>query len=68
MVGLCNVFELLDDLLGISCICLINLMIKYDLHCFAMMSRTNEPMEGVVFDVQDHARRTGARGSVHVGR
>ena len=25
----------------------------------AMMSRTDEPMEGVVFDVQDHARRTG---------
>ena len=29
----------------------------------AMMSRTDEPMEGVVFDVQDHARRTGTRGS-----
>jgi len=28
-----------------------------------MMSRTDEPMEGVVFDVQDHARRTGTRGS-----
>jgi len=29
----------------------------------AMMSRTDEPMEGVVFDVQDHALRTGTRGS-----
>jgi hypothetical protein len=28
----------------------------------AMISRTDEPMEGVVFDVQDHARRTGTRG------
>jgi hypothetical protein len=28
-----------------------------------MMSRTDEPLEGVVFDVQDHARRTGTRGS-----
>jgi hypothetical protein len=27
----------------------------------AMISRTNEPMEGEVFDVQDHARRTGTR-------
>jgi hypothetical protein len=34
----------------------------------AMMSRTNEPLEGVVFDVQDHARRIGTRGSVHMGR
>jgi hypothetical protein len=34
----------------------------------AMMSRTDEPMEGEVFDVQDHARRTGTRGSVHMGR
>jgi hypothetical protein len=34
----------------------------------AMMSRTDEPMEGVVFDVQDHARRTGTKGSVHMGR
>ena len=34
----------------------------------AMMSRTDEPMEGVVFDVQDHARRTGTRGLVHMGR
>ena len=25
----------------------------------AMIPRTNEPMEGEVFDVQDHARRTG---------
>jgi hypothetical protein len=25
----------------------------------AMILVTNEPMEGVVFDVQDHARRTG---------
>jgi hypothetical protein len=28
----------------------------------AMMSKTDEPMEGIVFDVQDHARRTGTRG------
>ena len=28
----------------------------------AMISRTDEPMEGVVFDVQDHTRRTGTRG------
>jgi hypothetical protein len=34
----------------------------------AMMSRTDEPLEGVVFDVHDHARRTGTRGSVHMGR
>jgi hypothetical protein len=27
----------------------------------AMMLRTNEPMEGEVFDVQDHTRRTGTR-------
>ena len=33
-----------------------------------MMSRTDEPLEGVAFDVQDHARRTGTRGSVHMGR
>ena len=33
-----------------------------------MISRTNEPMEGVVFDVQDHTRRTGTRGLVHMGR
>ena len=33
-----------------------------------MISKTDEPMEGVVFDVQDHARRTGTRGSVHMGR
>jgi hypothetical protein len=32
------------------------------------MSRTDEPLEGVAFDVQDHARRTGTRGSVHMGR
>ena len=25
----------------------------------AMISRTNEPMEGIVVDVQDHTRRTG---------
>jgi hypothetical protein len=30
MVDLCNVFELLDDVLGISCIYLITLMMKYD--------------------------------------
>jgi hypothetical protein len=34
IVDLCNVFELLDDLLGISCICLIILMMRYDLHCY----------------------------------
>jgi hypothetical protein len=33
----------------------------------AMIPRTDEPMEGVVFDVQDHTRRTGARGPVHMG-
>jgi len=33
-----------------------------------MMSWTDEPLEGVAFDVQDHTRRTGARGSVHMGR
>jgi hypothetical protein len=27
----------------------------------AMTPRTNEPMEGEVFDVQDHARRTGTK-------
>ena len=27
----------------------------------AMMSRTDEPLEGVVFDVQGHARRTGTK-------
>jgi hypothetical protein len=27
----------------------------------AMISRTNEPMEGNFFDVQDHARRVGTR-------
>jgi hypothetical protein len=34
----------------------------------AMISRTDEPMEGIVFDVQDHTRRTGTRGPVHMGR
>jgi hypothetical protein len=34
----------------------------------AMMFWTDEPLEGVAFDVQDHARRTGTRGSVHMGR
>jgi hypothetical protein len=33
----------------------------------AMIPRTNEPMEGVVFDVQDHTRRTGTSGPVHMG-
>jgi len=28
----------------------------------------NEPMEGVVFDVQDHTRQTGTRGPIHMGR
>jgi hypothetical protein len=27
----------------------------------AMIPRTNEPMEGEVFDVQDHAQRTGTK-------
>ena len=27
----------------------------------AMIARTNEPMEGEVFDVQDHARRIGTK-------
>jgi hypothetical protein len=27
----------------------------------AMIPRINEPMEGEVFDVQDHARRTGTK-------
>jgi hypothetical protein len=30
IVDLCNVFELLDDVLGISCMYLTNLMMKYD--------------------------------------
>jgi hypothetical protein len=30
IVDLCNVFELLDDMLGISRMYLINLMMKYD--------------------------------------
>ena len=34
IVDLCNVFELLDDVIGISCICLIILMMRYDLHCY----------------------------------
>jgi hypothetical protein len=34
----------------------------------AMSLRTNEPMEGEVFDVQYHARRTGTSGPVRMGR
>ena len=34
----------------------------------AMIHVTNKPMEGEVFDVQDHARRTGTVGPVHMGR
>jgi hypothetical protein len=34
IVDLCNVFELLDDMLGISYMYLINLMMKYDWHCY----------------------------------
>jgi hypothetical protein len=30
-------------------------------------SRIDEPMEGEVFDVQDHTRRTGTSGPVHMG-
>jgi hypothetical protein len=33
----------------------------------AMIPRTYEPMEGIVFDVQDHARQTGTSGPVHMG-
>jgi len=33
-----------------------------------MIPRTDEPMEGVVFDVQDHTRQTGTSGPVHMGR
>ena len=29
----------------------------------AMIPRTDEPMEGVVFDVQDHSRQISTRGS-----
>ena len=32
-----------------------------------MIPRANEPMEGVFFDVQDHARRTGTSGPIHMG-
>jgi hypothetical protein len=53
-------------MLRISCIYLITLMMK--MIYIAMISRTDEPMEGVVFDVQDHARQTGTRGPVHMGR
>ena len=31
-----------------------------------MIQRTDEPMEGVVFDVQDHTQRTGTSGLVHM--
>jgi hypothetical protein len=30
IVDQCNVFELLDDMLGVLCMYLINLMMKYD--------------------------------------
>jgi len=32
-----------------------------------MIPRTDEPTEGVVFDVQDHTRRTGTSGPIHMG-
>jgi hypothetical protein len=32
----------------------------------AMKPRTDEPMEGVVFDVQDHTQWTGASGPVQM--
>jgi len=32
-----------------------------------MIPKTDEPMEGVVFDVQDHARQIGTSGPVHMG-
>jgi hypothetical protein len=56
IVDFLNVFELLNDISGLLCISLIILMMKCDI---AMILVTNELMEGVVFDVQDHARRTG---------
>jgi len=31
-----------------------------------MIPRTDKPMEGVVFDVQDHTRWTGTNGPVHM--
>ena len=34
----------------------------------AMIPMINKPMEGEAFDVQDHARRTGTSGPVHMGR
>jgi hypothetical protein len=34
IVGQCNVFELLDDMLGVLCVHLIKLMMKYDWHCY----------------------------------
>jgi hypothetical protein len=33
----------------------------------AMIPRTDELMEGVVFDVQDHTRRTCTSEPVHMG-
>jgi len=33
----------------------------------AMISSTDEPMEGVVFDVHDHTWQTGTNGPVHMG-
>jgi hypothetical protein len=33
----------------------------------AMIPRTDDPMEGEVFDVHDHTRRTGTSGPVHMG-
>jgi hypothetical protein len=33
----------------------------------SMIPRTDEPMEGEVFDVQDHTRWTGTSGPVHMG-
>jgi len=34
IVDQCNVFELLDDMPGILCMYLINLMMKHDWHCY----------------------------------
>ena len=34
IVDQCNVFELLEDMLGVLCMYLINLMMRYDWHCY----------------------------------
>ena len=52
-------------MLGILCMYLINLMMN--MIDIAMIPRTDEPMEGIVFDVQDHTRLTGTSGPIHMG-